>query len=448
MLLHCTGVHWDENGISRWLEPLASRSDELAEVFGESLIETSLEWRDGEIRDSAVRREEGTSARLRSGRQEQLVHVPGTDEAAVREAVRALRSAAGRTALPIRSARDAPPPEEAPATEADRWTRRLVGILARHAPRHHFRFRVRSTERRIVSPGRPASVARRRLVSLEGRFTAASRVGDEERAFAFHAPDAEATADELKTLLSAAGAPRDRMAPTPEGETDVVLAEGSAAVLFHEILSHALEAGADDSPFAALSETRVAVAELDVTDDARQLDLFGGYEHDDEGTAPRAVRLLHAGAISGRLTDRAHAAASGSTGHGRRAGASEPPLPRGSNVLVGGGAATQEEMARRLGNGIWIDQFRGGSVDLAGGTFRLHFPRARRVRRGLLADELGPGMIAGEILSTLRNIEPVLGRQVRVCRSLGWCARGGQVVPVQGAAPDVLIRRAAVRSAL
>jgi predicted Zn-dependent protease len=447
MLLHCTGVHWDESGISRWLEPLASRADDLAEVFGESLSETSLEWRDGEIRDSAVRREEGTSARLRSGRQEHLVYVPDTDEAAVREAVRALRSAAGRTALPIRSARAASA-EDAPATEADRWTRRLIGILARHAPRHHFRFRLRSTERRVVSPGRPASVSRRRLVSLDGRFTAASRLGDEERAFAFHAPDAEATADEMKALLSAAAAPRDRPAPAPEGETDVVLAEGSAAVLFHEILSHALEAGADGSPFAALSEARVAAAELDVTDDARRLDLFGGYEHDDEGTAPRAVRLLHAGAISGRLTDRAHAGAPGSTGHGRRAGAAEPPLPRGSNVVVGGGAATQEEMARRLGNGIWIDQFRGGSVDLAGGTFRLHFPRARRVRRGLLVDELGPGMIAGEILATLRNIEPIMGRQVRVCRALGWCARAGQVVPVQGAAPDLLIRRAAVRSAL
>lgn len=87
-------------------------------------------------------------------------------------------------------------------------------------------------------------------------------------------------------------------------------------------------------------------------------------------------------------------------------------------------------------------------MDLAGGTFRLHFPRARRVRRGLLADELGPGMIAGEMIATLRNIEPVLGRQIRICRALGWCAGAGQILPVQGAAPDVLIRRVAVRSAL
>ena len=446
MLLHCIRVHWDESAISRWLEPMASRSTELAEVFGESLREVSLSWRDGEIRDFAIRCEEGTSARRRSGPEERLVFVPGVDEAAVREAVRGLRAAAGREALPQRRARRAP--DEASSGEADRWTRRLVGILSRHAPRHRFRFRLRVTERRVVSPGRPASVARRSLVSLDGRFTAASRLGDEERAFAFHAPDGDTTADELKTLLSAAAAPRDRPAPTPDGETDVVLAEGTAAVLFHEILSHAREAGIEDSPLAAPADSRLAISELDVTDDPRRLDLFGGYETDDEGSAPRPVRLLHAGWLGGRLTDRAHAEASGSTGHGRRAAASEPPLPRGSNVVVAGGAATPDELVRRLGNGIWIDQFRGGSVDLAAGTFRLHFPRARRVRRGVFADELGPGTLAGEILETLRSIEPVLGRQVRICRALGWCARGGQVVPVQGAAPEILIRRAAVRSAL
>ena len=298
------------------------------------------------------------------------------------------------------------------------------------------------------SPGRPASVAVRRLLSLEGRFTAASRPGDEERRFAFHSPDTDATADELKSRLGAAATPRDRAAPLRDGETDVVLADGCAAVLFHEILGHPLEADAGVSPLSSLPEARVAVAELDVEDDARRLDLFGGYECDDEGTAPRPIRLVHGGSIGGRLTDRAHAAASGSTGHGRRAGPSEPPLPRGSNLVVGAGTGTTEEILRRLSNGIWIDQFRGGSIELASGSFRLHFPRARRVRRGRLADELGPGILAGELLPALRNIEPILGREVHVCRSLGWCARDGQVVPVQGAAPDVLIRRLAVRSAL
>ena len=39
-------------------------------------------------------------------------------------------------------------------------------------------------------------------------------------------------------------------------------------------------------------------------------------------------------------------------------------------------------------------------------------------------------------------------QMVRACRSLGWCARAGQVVPVGGAAPDLLIRRLGVRPEL
>jgi predicted Zn-dependent protease len=448
MLLHCIRVHWDEAGISRWLEPLVSRPGELAEVFGESLRETSLSWRDGEVRELAVRREDGVGARWRSGAEERFVFAPGVGEASVRDAVRALRAAAGRSALPIRPSRGGTGEEERPAPDAERWVRRLLGAFSRHAPRHRFRFRLRTTERRVVSPGRAIAVSMRRLISVEGAFTAASRLGDEERAFAFHAPDSETTADELRAALSAAAAARDRPATVPEGEHDLVLAEGCAAVLFHEILSHPLEAGGDGSPLDALAGARVAAAELDVSDDPRRLDLFGGYEVDDEGTAPRAVRLVHAGVLGGRLTDRAHGGASGSTGNGRRAGASEPPLPRGSNVVVAGGSATPDEMMRRLHAGLWIEEFRGGSVDLAAGSFRLHFPRARRVRRGALSDELGPGWIAGSLIDTLRRIEPVVSRRVRICRALGWCAREGQVVPVQGESPDVLIRRVAVKAGL
>jgi predicted Zn-dependent protease len=224
-----------------------------------------------------------------------------------------------------------------------------------------------------------------------------------------------------------------------------VLAGGCAAVLFHEILSHPLEAGCD-SPLASLEQARVAIPELDVRDDATRLDLFGGYERDDEGVSPRPVKLLDCGRLAGRLTDRAHAAGGASNGHGRRAGASDPPLVRGANVVVAGGQTNTDEMSRRIGSGLWITDLIRGSVEPASGRFRLHFPRARRVRRGRMADECGPGLVAGDILTALKAVEPGLGRDVRIYRALGWCARDGQVVPVQGAAPDVLLRGLAVRS--
>ena len=443
-------MNWDDDSILRWLEPLGGREGDLAEVFGETLTETSLEWRDGEIREARVRREQGTSARWRRGRSEQFASVAGADEAAVREAVRALRAAAGREPLPIRAARGATPDAETEAgfPAAERTARRLAAILGRHAPRHAFTLRLRQTERRVVATGRPTASATRRLFSLEGRFTAVSRAGDEQRLFAFHAPMSDEALDELKTALADAAAPRDRAVPVPAGEADAILAGGCAAVLFHEILGHPLEADAGVSPLRALPEARVAVADLEVIDDARRLDLFGGYERDDEGTVPRPVKLVASGLVGSQLTDRAHAPAAGSTGHGRRSGPAEPPLPRGANVVVSGGATDPEEMLRRLGNGIWIDEFLGGSVEIASGSFRLRFPRARRVRRGRFADELGPGVLAGELLPTLEAIEPALGREVRAYRGLGWCARAGQVVPVGGAAPDLIIRRLGVRPEL
>jgi predicted Zn-dependent protease len=440
-------VYWDDAAVARWLEPLSSRTGELAEVFGESRREVALTWMDGQIGDVRVRREEGVSARWRFGREERLAFVAGISESSVREAVRSLRSLSGREPLPIRGWRPAEDgADDVRWAELQRWTRRLTGILGRHAPRHRFLWRVCETERKVVASGLPPAVSRRRLVSFEGALTAASRHGDEQRPIAFHAPDAEGTPDELKVVLVAATAPRDRPVAPREGETDVVLAAGCAAVLFHEVLGHSLEADAAASPLSEpqRADARVAVAELDVVDDPRRLDLFGGYERDDEGVAPRAVKLLHSGRVGSPLTDRSHARGA-SSGHGRRAGPAEAPTPRCSNVVVPAGSATSDEIARRLNEGLWIEEFRGGSVQVAAGTFRLPFARARRVRRGRFTEELGPGVLSGRTLAALRGVEAVLGREAKACRSLGWCARDGHVVPVQGEAPDVLIRGLSVR---
>jgi predicted Zn-dependent protease len=447
-------VHWDDAAIARWLEPLSSRAGEIADVFGERRRETTLAWRDGRLSDVRVRREEGASARWRLGREERLAFVAGAGEPSVREAIRALRTLSGREPLPIRPSRAPRAGDGGPAgaeesqdwPDHQRWTRRLTGLLGRHAPRHRLLWRICETERRVVASGLLPASSRRRLVSLEGEVTAASRHGDEVRPFAFHAPDSDATADEIRAALIAATAPRDRPVRPGEGETDVVLAAGSAAVLFHEILGHALEADSPASPLSSLArdDARVAVADLDVVDDPRRLDLFGGYERDDEGVAPRPVKLLHSGRVGSRLTDRVHAR-TGSSGHGRRAGPAEAPMPRCANVLVSAGSATSEEIARRIADGLWIEEFRGGSVQVAAGTFRLAFARARRVRRGRFTEEIGAGVLMGRALDALKGVEAVVGREARACRSLGWCAREGQVVPVQGEAPDILIRGLSVR---
>lgn len=437
----------DADRIAGWIEPLAKRPGEIADVFAEVRREASLDVADGRITGVETSRIAGAAARWTFGTAESLAFVPRADEAGVRECVRLLQTSLGRAPLPSRPSPEPAETDGPDPVDVDRWSRRLPALLSRHAPRHRFRWTLIETERQVIPlPHKGASsVFTRRLVSLEGSLVAASRRGDETRRFTFHAPDADSTPDELRVALAHAVEPRDAPVPCGEGPTDVLLAEGCAAVLFHEILSHPLEAG-EASPLAALEQARLAIPELDVRDDPARLDLFGGYERDDEGVKPRTVKLLDGGRLAGRLLDQAHASPGISNGHARRAGASDAPLPRGSNLVVAGGHATAEEMARRLGNGLWIGELAGGSVDLASGTFRLRFPRARRVRRGRLADECGPGTLSGEILPTLKAIESGLGREVRVYRRLGWCSRAGQVVPVQGASPDILIRGVAVRA--
>jgi len=436
----------DVSRIAGWIDSLAREPHEIAEIFVERRHEVILEWRDGEVEQARVWVASGLSARSRRQREENLVFVSRADEAGAREAVRALQIELHQSPLPVKPSHTEEPATFVPPLDAERWRKRLSTLLARLAPRHRFRLTLAGTERHVIpARGSPCSFERR-LLSLEGTFTAASRRRDETRSFSFHAPEADSTVDELRTALTLAAQPRETMVPCGDGEMDVVLSNGSAAVLFHEILSHPLEAGIV-SPLSALGGARLATPELEVRDDPTRLDLFGGYAFDDEGTEPRPVKLLDSGRLGDRLTDRVHAPPASSNGHARRAGPCDAPLPRGSNILVAGGHCTAEEMVRRLGSGLWIDALDGGSVELASGRFRLSFPRARRVRRGRMADGCGPGTLAGDILSALKSVEPVLGREVRPHRAFGWCARAGQVVPVQGAAPDVLIRNLAIRSA-
>lgn len=436
-------MEFDEQAVARWLDPLVLERGDIAEVFVERRRRTVVEWQDGEPAEPRVSLEAGTSARLRRGGRERLAFVSGADEGALREAIRGLQASAGHAPLPARSPR--PRSEADSGSSAERWIRRLPGILGRHVPRHRLTWTLDEVTRRILPSGAPASLSERRLLSLEGTFVAASRRGDETRNFSFHAPEADATADELKQALALAAVPRERPVPFGNGTVDVLLSGGTAAVLFHEILSHALEADSAESPLSRLSAARLAVSDLEVRDEPTRLDLFGGYERDDEGTRPRAVKLLDSGRLGGKLTDRARGGPRGSTGHGRRAGPADAPLPRGSNTVVSAGGATTEDMTRRLANGIWIDEIESGTVELSSGQFRLRYPGGRRVRRGRYADEIGAGILAGEILSALSAVEPVIGREVRPCRSLAWCSRRGQVVAVGGAAPDVIVRRLSLK---
>jgi TldD protein len=156
----------------------------------------------------------------------------------------------------------------------------------------------------------------------------------------------------------------------------------------------------------------------------------------------RKTVLLSAGHLGGPLRDRLRAdPLHPSTGNGRRSSPFEHAAPRGSNLVVGPGGASEEEMLHRLGAGIRVEEFDGGSVDLASGRFRLRFPAAQSVQRGRLGQLLGPGHLEGDIVESLAAVDSLLGSRAKACRQLAWCAREGKVLPVGGEAPAVIVRR-------
>jgi predicted Zn-dependent protease len=432
--------------LSRWITPVGRNgfSDLLLEWRDEIAVTIS----DGDIVSVRPSAESGVAARARVAGRTVLAAGSHAGEGGAREAIRRLAGLLPSTHFP--KAADASAQEIVPKPpDHRRWLRRISGLVARAFPEHSHRIEIRRRRitRAVVPAGRGAVQSRRVLLSIQGEVRTDTRGGPRWRRFHIHLPeDDQGAFEEVRRLLRPlASSGPGRVAP-PAGVSDVLFDEGSAAVLFHEILSHPLEADAPASRLAGLQRARVAPREVDVADEPARLDLFGGYPVDDEGTPGRRTPLLSAGHVAGPLRDRIRSdSLHPSTGNGRRAGVFEQVFPRGSNVVVGAGGASEEEMLHRLGSGLVVSEFEGGSVDPASGAFRLRFPSAQLVQRGRLAQALGPGYIDGDILEALSGLDSLLGARPHPCRALGWCSRDGSVLPVGGEAPAVIVRRLQVR---
>lgn len=428
--------------LSRWIEPLAK--DGFADLFFEWKSELHLSVRDGSIGDSMLSVEGAVSARARRGSRVVLTASARADEAGARDAVRRLAAILASSNFPKSAesaASDTPPETEDPT----RWTKKISALIARAFENrsHRVEVRRRHSTRLVVPAGRPPSRHDRPRLSLHGEFLADTRGGPRWRAFNFHLPEADDGAfEELRQRFRSLAAGGPGSVPPTSGASDVIFENGSAAFFFHEVLSHPLEADAPASKLANLHKARLCPREIEVADEPSRLDLFGGYPVDDEGVPARRTPLLNAGHLAGPLRDRVRSdALHPSTGNGRRPSPFDHAAPRGSNLVVGPGGASEEEMLHRLGTGIRIDEFDGGSVDTASGRFRLRFPAAQAVQRGRLGQPLGPGHLEGEVVEALAAVDPLLGGRAKPCRQLAWCAREGKVLPVGGEAPAMIIRR-------
>jgi hypothetical protein len=424
----------DTGALARCLAQVSEDPAALVEAFFERTEQVALAPR-GEPIPLRVWREEGFSIRLASRDETWMVSRDGIDGTLFLEA---LRKTARRMAQGLR-----PPPrlragplEESPAVEPARaFVAEVEGRLR---------------ERRLAFPLRLEVRRHRRWIQIVGR----EFVGEPERedfwslraaldgaSWGVLLPELDVSgAAAVATSLGALFRSREASPPAPR-RTDLVLGSSAAAVLLHEAVAHALEVDTlalSGEPAAAIGH-RVGSDVLDLLDDPTSGPPGLRRHTDDEGVPVLRRWLLRRGVVEQPLADRNWARRSQSLhpGAGRRQSRHWPPAPRSLHLELLPGADALADLAASVVDGVFAAEASHGFLDPRSGSFELRFPYGRRLRGGRLEERLGAFRLRGAVGDLLARIGSA-GREVAVAGA-GWCAKGGQRLPVWSTTPGLLL---------
>lgn len=428
------------------------RRGESGEAFRERVRTETWTASESGLLAPALAEEDGTAVRIRREGTLLLVACSGVGPDALRDAVReAARRAGNAPFFKAHRAGSGPQrgvPSDPPGAEEEKRTAALAAAFARAFPDPRGLTvsigvsRV-VTERAVVTPRAFLPCGSRASLVASGTI----RRSGTERPFSFLSarPFGEAT-EKLAAALREAARPTSGL-PPPPGPVDVVFSPQAASVFWHEVVGHALEADAGDrgSVLSRVKGAAVAPAGLEVVDDPGRVDLPGAYVVDDEGTLARAVPLLSGGVVAGLLADRRSGSVE-TNGHGRASSYRRPPRARMSSLVTSAGNESLAGLFERCGDGVFVREVARGSADPESGRFVLVVSAADALRHGRRGAPLAPFALGGEILAALYAIE-AWGDEVLPATGLSVCVKGGDAVPVGGAASALLVRGLVARTA-
>lgn len=212
----------------------------------------------------------------------------------------------------------------------------------------------------------------------------------------------------------------------PASRSCPVVLDPTVAASFAGLIGKA--AGADSvqrgrSPLGALLGEEVAAEAFVLHDDGLDPAGFGTAPIDAEGTPRRRTALIEGGRLRSFLFDSYTARRGGaaSTGSAGRSGYRAPPGVATSNLIVGTGSASIEELLRDAGEGIYVNDVAGlhSGVNPVTGVFSVG-ASGRAIRGGEKAEPLREFTIAGDLVSMLRAVRAA-GSEPR------WLPFGGSV---------------------
>ncbi|MEE2775466.1 MAG: metallopeptidase TldD-related protein [Acidobacteriota bacterium] len=422
----------DLGSICRCLDLVSADPEAIVDCYFERSEESGLVA--GAIANVEVHREEGFAVRLVAGDGAFIASRDRIDGDTFLEALRrtARRMATGM--VPTPRLRPSPWPRAEPdeampvfgAAVARELRRRRLAFPHRLVVRHHRRW-LQVVGRELVGDVESEAYFSVRTESEAGRWGALL-------------PDLGAeAASRVARALGAGFRARDADSPEP-GRCDLVLGAPAAAVLLHEA-AHALEIdtlAVTGNPDSAVG-FRFGSECLDLLDDPAAAPETVKRRTDDEGVPVLRRWLLRGGLICQPLADRRWAAESPSVSPGaaRRQSRHWAPGPRSHHLELVAGTVSGRELVAGVRHGLFAAEATRGWLDPSTGAFELSFAHGRKILGGELTERVGPFALRGKVGLVLGSVAAVADRTV--VSGAGWCAKGGQKLPVWGTSAAMLL---------
>lgn len=430
------GTHGlDAPRLARALALLESGAGGFVEGYFERVEEVEISP-DADGPGVRVLREEGFALRQHRDEKTWIASRDGVDEVQLGAAFRQVARAAPPTAPVFRDVGFAPWEDVVACEEMLDFPSRLQRALRERRVGFPMRLRLRRHRRTVVVVGPHLHPE----PDEECYYSLEVDLPGTPGAFGCLLADLEAAADGVAPLLVERF--RAREAPPPAAEEGiVVLAPAAAAVLLHEAVAHALEVDTlalSGDPSAAIG-LELAPPHVDLLDDPAGGPVGTRRKHDDEGVPVVRRWLLRQGQVEQPLADRVWAERHSGLvpGAGRRQSRHHPPSPRSHNLELLPGAASSEELLAGEDGGLLIGELHSGQLDPLRGRFFAEAPCARRLGSGELGERVGGCRLEGRVSDLLQRIVAV-GEKVEA-GGAGWCAKGGQRLPVWGSAATLRI---------
>jgi TldD protein len=232
------------------------------------------------------------------------------------------------------------------------------------------------------------------------------------------------------------------------GEMEVVMGAGESGILLHEAMGHAFEADFNRKKTSIFSDKmgqKVAESFVNIVDDGTIPSNRGTLNFDDEGNPTQRTALVSDGLLTSYLHDRISADyyKVKPTGNGRRQDFRNIPIPRMRCTYMENGPHKREEIIESVKNGIYVDNFSNGQVNIGAGDFTFFVKFGYIIENGKLTKPIKDINIIGNGPQALADIVMVADDKT-LSNAGATCGKAGQGVPATFGMPTVKVKKLTV----